>query len=132
MTITFEEGITSIGSYAFLNQNSIQEILLPNSLITIGNGCFTNMKNIKKIRIGNAVKSIGSIIFDGCPALKTLICEVEVPIDLVYINNIGQIIQPIPNETCILYVPDNSVEAYSQQDFWGRFSQIKPLSEYAG
>ena len=128
-TITFEEGLTSLGASAFMYQNSIQEILLPNSLITIGSNCFVNMKNIKKIRIGNAVKSIFNA-FTGCSALETLICEVEVPIDLTYIANNGQIINAIPNNTCILYVPDNSVEAYSQQDYWGRFSQIKPLSDY--
>ena len=128
-TITFEEGLTSLGASAFMYQNSIQEILLPNSLITIGSNCFGNMQNIKKIRIGNAVKSIHNA-FAGCSALKTLICEAEVPIDLTYIASNGQIINAIPNNTCILYVPDNSVEAYSQQDYWGRFSQIKPLSEY--
>lgn len=128
-TITFEEGLTSLGAYAFVSQNSIQEILLPNSLLTIGRDCFGNMQNIKKIRIGNAVKSIKNA-FAGCSALKTLICEVEVPIDLTYIASNGQIINAIPNNTCILYVPDNSVEAYSQQDYWGSFSQIKPLSEY--
>lgn len=79
-TIIIEEGITSIGKYAFYEgassntnyKTTIKNIQLPQSLISIGDYAFYNNPNLKDISLPDNLKSIGKNAFYGCSGPTSL------------------------------------------------------------
>lgn len=79
-TIIVEEGITSIGKYAFEEgansytyyKTTIKNIQLPQSLISIGDFAFYNNPNLKDISLPDNLKSIGKNAFYGCSGPTSL------------------------------------------------------------
>lgn len=72
-SIVVEEGITSIGSYAFSLMTN-KSVSLPESLRKIGRAAF-ELNAIESITIPEGVRSIGAGAFSGC----TLLAEVFIP-----------------------------------------------------
>ncbi len=64
--VVINEGVTSVGNYAFNTYSSITEISLPNTLTRIGNYSFDNCQNITSVVIPNSVTEIGSSAFYNC------------------------------------------------------------------
>jgi len=94
-SIEIEEGITSIGDYAFVDCANLTEVTLPKGLTRIGNhafkGCdllrtvvipddvtevgdmvFYDCDSIEKCTFGKSVASIGEQVFYGCDSLKEI------------------------------------------------------------
>ena len=68
-------------------------------------------------------------LFYNCP-LKTLIIDNPVVFKITSDNSFQS--SGIKNGTCLIYVPDNLVDAYKADTYWGPYaSQIKPISEYS-
>ncbi len=61
--IIIEEGITSIGNYAFYGCTGVTEISLPNSLLTIGTTAFADNQSLAKLVIPDSVTKIGKAAF---------------------------------------------------------------------
>ena len=95
MSITIPDGAISIGSYAFMNCESLVSITIPGSVSKIGwdafNGCtnltsiailgsvteiadgtFWDCESLTSITIPNSVTSIGDYAFGGCTSLKSI------------------------------------------------------------
>lgn len=70
-SVVIENGVTSIGSYAFTNCENLKSIAIPNSVKTIGYGAFSGCTNLESITIPNGVTSIGEAAFLVCTSLKT-------------------------------------------------------------
>lgn len=66
--VIVDEGVTSIGSYAFANP-SIGDVEMPNSMIEIGDKAFTT-SSIKTISLSPSVSYIGVDAFASCTYLK--------------------------------------------------------------
>ena len=64
LTIVIENGVTSVGSYAFHGSKALS-VTLPNSVTTIGSNAF-NGSALVSISIPGSVKSIGDNAFTGC------------------------------------------------------------------
>ena len=94
--VTFEEGITSIGSYAFYcpdGDGILERAVLPTTVTSIGSYAFyktaltqINLKNVssvgsytfycsslKKLNLPNTISSIGQYAFYGCTGLTELV-----------------------------------------------------------
>ena len=65
LTVTIEDGITSIGNYVFSNCANIKSITLPESVTRIGNYSFLNCTGLNAIDLSK-VETFGSNTFDGC------------------------------------------------------------------
>ena len=63
--------VTSIGTYAFYNCNSLMSIELPN-VITLGNGAFRRCSNLTSILIPN-VTNIGESALSECSSLSKIL-----------------------------------------------------------
>ncbi len=64
------EGVTSIASCLFWDNQDIEEVILPESLTRIGGDLFYSCKNLKKVTIPQNVKEMGDDPFAGCPNLE--------------------------------------------------------------
>lgn len=74
-TIVVEEGITSIGAYAFQYFLAAKQVLLPQSLTRIGEYAFSFCYVLEDLKLPDGVISIGAGAFEQCKALK----RVEIP-----------------------------------------------------
>ena len=88
---------------------------------------FKNMTNIMSITIPESIRSIGEKAFAGCTSLKEIICNILIPLDLNSADG-GTIFEGVDKETCKLYVPDNSVDAYKAAPIWSEFRNIVGIS----
>ena len=71
-SIVIEEGITTIGNYAFYECTGFESVTLPASLTTIGNYAFTNCSDLKSVTIPASVTKIGNSAFYRCTSLATV------------------------------------------------------------
>ena len=80
--VVIQEGITSIGNYAFYNCSNLASIEIPEGVTSIGNYAFYNCSSLTSIEIPSSVTSIGNGAFAGCGKLTSI----EIPSG---VTNIG-------------------------------------------
>ena len=69
---TIEDGITSIGNYAFGWCSELTELTLPNSVTSIGDAAFEVCTGLTELTLSNSVTSIGAWAFYGCSSMAEL------------------------------------------------------------
>ena len=70
--VLINNGVTSIGCYAFSMCTNITNITIPNSVTSIGMGAFYGCTSLKDITIPNSVTSIGGWAFSDCTNIKNI------------------------------------------------------------
>lgn len=83
LSVTIEDGVTSIGSYAFCECSKLISIDIPSSVTSIGNNAFKFCSGLKSIIIPDSVTSIGNSAFNGCYRLTSI----TIPDSVTYIGN---------------------------------------------
>lgn len=68
--VIVEDGITSIGRYAFSNFKKLQNLSLGNGIKKIGSTAFENCESLQEVTIPEQVTEIGWYAFQGCSSLK--------------------------------------------------------------
>lgn len=71
-TLVIQEGITSIGYYAF-GYCGIKSVQLPSTLTSIGSYAFFHCQDLEAVTIPGSVESIGTYAFEQCTNLATAI-----------------------------------------------------------
>ena len=66
VAVVLEEGVTTVGNYAFLELANMQSVTLPSSLTSIRWACFYGCSALAEIRLPEGLTSIGSIAFAYC------------------------------------------------------------------
>lgn len=84
-SIVINEGVTSIGKYAFYgcNNASMTSVTLPSTVTSIGYGAFWNCGNMTSCNIPSGVTTIGGYAFDNCRKLTSI----SIPASVVSIGN---------------------------------------------
>ncbi|MDO5139019.1 MAG: leucine-rich repeat protein, partial [Oscillospiraceae bacterium] len=67
--VAIENGISSIGAYAFYGCSLLTRADIAESVVKIGNDAFSNCSSLAKALIPSSVKSIGSYAFSNCNSL---------------------------------------------------------------
>ena len=70
--IIVEEGITSIGNYAFYNCPAVKEVQLPTGLREIGNFAFAYCRGLENLPLPETLQILGADTFFQCPSLKEI------------------------------------------------------------
>ena len=81
--VVIEDGVTSIGDYAFFDCNSLTDITIPSSITSIGICSFYNCSNLASIAIPSSVTSIGDYAFYKCNSLT----DITIPDSITSIGN---------------------------------------------
>ena len=74
--------VTSIGAYAFYNCNRIESIVLPNELTLIGDYAFSKCLSMKTLKFGSGNLSIGNYAFFECG-----LTSLTIPNNIVSLGN---------------------------------------------
>lgn len=80
-TVIVEDGVTTIGDYAFAYMGNVTNITMPDNITYIGDHAFTMMENAEGLYIPSAVVYIGESAYFGCEKLT----ELEIPAGLTVI-----------------------------------------------
>jgi len=79
----WEEGtVTDIASYALASQNSLDTVIIPDTVRTIGNNAFQNCRYLRSVTISNRVTVLNAYTFFDCINLK----EVKIPASVTTID----------------------------------------------
>lgn len=71
--VVVEEGVTTLGAYAFFDCFSLTSVSLPEGLTTISDHVFANCQKITNIKIPSTVTSIGEFAFLNCYDLESFV-----------------------------------------------------------
>ncbi len=107
-----EEGVASIGAFAFHTFNNLASVEIPNTVTSIGMSSFYGTA-LTSVEIPAGMKSIEAGAFLGCSNLATV---------NVYAPSCDAGLQPFPISNCKLYVFADKVEGYKTADFWSAYA----------
>mgnify|MGYP002647629426 CR=1 FL=1 len=71
-TVLMEDGVTSIGIYAFTSFDSLTSVTIPDSVTSIGNNAFASCNSLKNVTIPNSITRIGNNAFASCDSLTSV------------------------------------------------------------
>ena len=99
----------------------------------IGEGAFENNKNLTNVSIPSSITNIGDKAFKGCSNLKSITVNITTPISLsapaatrrmMTRTDGSSVFDGVDMATCILYVPEGSVDLYKAAPVWCEFKNI--------
>lgn len=116
------ENVTSIGSSAFRSCTSLKNVFLPN-IRTLGAAAFCGDVSIESIYLGENLERLYDNTFYNCSKVKSFTCCVEVPP-----TTTSTTFEGMDKASCVLYVPEESVDYYKMAVNWKDFKNIKPIN----
>ena len=81
--ISIPSSTTSIGNYAFTNNDTMARATLRKNLLTIGEGAFQNCSLLATISLPTTVTDIGAYAFENCSSIPSII----IPSGVTSLNN---------------------------------------------
>ena len=114
--VIVEEGVTSIGNYAF--ERIRGSVSLPDTIETIGSHAFYNNYSLTQINLCDRLTEIGESAFAGCKRIEYIVSQAPEPPKLDE-SSFDQVDLDIP-----VRVPMATYEAYHQAVGWRQFSEI--------
>lgn len=119
---TIPSNVITLYNYCFYDCEGLETIDIPDSVTTIGIQAFDNISSLKKVTIGSGVSKIGAMAFFRTNNLSKIQIKATTP-PTITTNSF--------TTNVIIYVPDDSVDAYKSANIWSTMAdRIKPLSEY--
>lgn len=119
-SITFSEGVETIGDYAFSGCKSLKKVIVPNSVQSICTSAFDYCTSLMTVYIGDGVNSIGEMAFAFCKDLKDIYISSEKGASAPWSNTFDN--SYIQYAT--LHVPENLIPKYKENDVWNSFEKI--------
>lgn len=123
-SINLPNSITSIGEYAFAGCYGLRSFTIPPLVKIIPGALFIDCYSLESVHLPPSLTTIGSGVFSNCRKLKAIYNYQATPIvltayeiiDFSYVN------------TCVLYVPAGSLNAYRQAPVWNYFTNIREMT----
>ena len=149
-SVIIPNSVTSIGDYVFYDCSGLTSVIIPNSVTKIGGSVFEGCSALTSLNIPNSVKYIGTGAFSGCSALTSITIPENVMSvgrgSFRYCDGLKEILlmSPTPPDfwvdtedvdapiyTCVLKVPEGSVNAYKNAKGWKEFTNIVGINPAA-
>ena len=114
-SITVNDKLKSIGRAAFENCSSLEEVTLGSGITKLESSLFRNNSQLKKVVANGIITSLATYTFNGCSALECIYIKSE-SVPTASSNTFTNV-----PETCIIFVPETSVNAYKEANYWKNF-----------
>lgn len=113
------DNLVTLGDNAFYGCSTLTEVVMPLSLVQTGEGIFRNCSSLKNVTISSNLMALKPYSFNGCSKLEEIHCHVVKPLSIV-----ENVFTGVNYNTCHLYVPKGSYNAYWVAPVWGKFIWI--------
>ncbi|MCE5225824.1 MAG: leucine-rich repeat domain-containing protein [Porphyromonadaceae bacterium] len=107
---------------------TLTSVDLGKGLETIGTYAFSGASGLTSIELPATITAIGDYAFQNCTGLQSLIVNNPEPI---IFTSVTHVFDGIDKNTCILYVPQGSVNDYKDFDLWKDFVNIREIGSDA-
>ncbi len=113
-SVSFPDGITTIGAYAFVSCDNaaFTTVTIPEGVTALGVNAFYNCDGIQEITIPSTVATMEAGAIYDCKEVNSITSYIASPTNLHGYAIYGY------KSTCTLYVPYNSIAAYQAADCW--------------
>lgn len=111
--------ISSIEDYAFLNCMGLDSVVISGNLVRIGKNAFEDCENLTLVKL-REVQLFQNDIFAGCKNLSSIYAKMETPTAMIYFG----VFNNLDKSSCVLYVPEESVELFRNANIWKEFENI--------
>ena len=118
-TLTLGGNLVTLGDNAFRSCSSLTEVVMPLSLVQTGEGIFRSCTSLTDVTIGANLMALNPYSFNGCTALANIHCHIVKPLAIV-----SNVFEGVDKNTCNLYVPKGTYNAYWVAPVWGSFLWI--------
>lgn len=127
---TFGYVNTDIG--VLQNCTSLSSVTLNEGLEIIGNNAFRGCSSLTSVTIPSTVEAMYMNVFEGCSSLRYIISLATTPPPIYSYIEDTRNFHPFNNtNNCLIYVPDDSVDAYKKANVWSDVQErIVPLSSF--
>ena len=141
--VVIEEGVKSVGAYAFRNCAELTSVTLPAGVQTIGEAAFNDCAALTSVTLPEGVQTIGKYAFSGCSALISITLPGSVTAigeqafgnctALTYVTvgwaapldiNANVFHPTVTLQNLVLHVPTGRTKAYRGKDVWKKFGKI--------
>jgi hypothetical protein len=118
--VTVPQGITRIGTQAFMSNNSVKSITLSDGLECIAGDAFLYCENLESVNIPRTVEQIGDNPFAGCPRLiiKNLSENFVIEDGVLFDKDKKTLIHYTPSSKAARYEIPNGVEWLGKHSFY--------------
>lgn len=123
-SVTIPESVTKIESSSFFGCSGLTSIAIPNLLTEIGEMAFLGCSGLTSITIPESVNSIGNYAFGGCSNLMSFTSRNTTPPTLLSVDTFKEM-----PESCQLYVPESSIDAYKVATGWTFFTLVSAIKD---
>ena len=118
--ITIPNTVTTICKHAFFNCSSLTSVIIPDSIATISCRAFGKCSSLSELTIGASVNSIENSAFEECNSLKEIICLPDNPPEMQSDN----CFTTLAYQNAELFVPYDSENEYRNTPYWYNFNKI--------
>ena len=105
-----------IGNWAFYNAHELQRLEIPEGVTEIGDGAFYGCTYLEDLTIPATVHAIGDNCFALCAKLDKIVVYSVIP-PAIEAKTFFEVKRQIP-----VYVPDECVEMYKDDQYWREFN----------
>ena len=105
-------GVTTIGSNAFYECDSLTSVTIGDSVTTIGYQAFYECDSLTSVTIPDSVTTIGEYAFDECDSLTSVYCKATTP------PMGGRSMFDRNDDDRKIYVPKSSEHKYKIDEYW--------------
>lgn len=126
-SVVWGSGLKGMEQAGF-NGCAFTKVVIPEGIQYIGMSVFYRNAKLEEIDIPSTVDSIGQSAFYSCKVIKKVTCRAEVP-PVMGTSKSHMVIDATAFTQGVLYVPQGSIEAYTNAEDWKNFTTILPIKE---
>lgn len=126
-SVVIPSTVTTLRVHVFSHCENLESIVIPNSITSIDPNAIGNCLRLKRVVIPHSVTQIKPLAFWDCRSLKEIICEAAIPPKSTFDDYVFRLAHGEIYESCVLYVPAESVDKYKVANEWHNFKNILPL-----
>ncbi len=120
-TVGIPTSVTSLGYQVFCGCSALKSVVLPSSLTRLEESTFWQCTALETVEIPVSVTTIGDYAFAYCSSLMHITSLNPQP----PVCDDTDVFYGVDQNTCVLTVPMEAIEAYTAAEVWKNFSNIE-------